>query len=109
MDPDEIEPSGVAETSTEPPPQEKICAPDSGSTEEEQIVETEDKDVGAEEETSNKPADTIRRTSRLFIRNLPYSVKEDDIRGHMEQFGAVEEVCCRVFPRYLSLCTQPAT
>lgn len=35
---------------------------------------------------------TIKRTSRLFVRNLAYSVNEDDLRTHFEQFGELQEV-----------------
>ncbi|KAI1492802.1 hypothetical protein F5X96DRAFT_677544 [Biscogniauxia mediterranea] len=36
--------------------------------------------------------DEIRRTARLFVRNLPYSATEDDLRSHFAQFGDLEEV-----------------
>lgn len=51
-------------------------------------------DVAGETETTGEgsAADAIRRTSRLFIRNLPYSATEDDIRSALERFGTVEEV-----------------
>ena len=35
---------------------------------------------------------SIRRTSRLFVRNLAYSATEDDIRKCFEKFGTIEEV-----------------
>ncbi|KAL8347037.1 hypothetical protein RB598_000741 [Gaeumannomyces tritici] len=35
--------------------------------------------------------DLVRKTSRLFVRNLPYSATEDDLRSHFEKFGSVEE------------------
>ncbi|TDZ60581.1 Multiple RNA-binding domain-containing protein 1 [Colletotrichum trifolii] len=35
---------------------------------------------------------TLQRTRRLFVRNLAYSVKDDDLRAHFEQFGDLEEV-----------------
>ncbi|KAH7269625.1 uncharacterized protein BKA55DRAFT_588279 [Fusarium redolens] len=36
--------------------------------------------------------EAIRRTSRLFVRNLPYSATQEDLRGTFEQFGTTEEV-----------------
>lgn len=36
--------------------------------------------------------ESIRQTGRLFLRNLPYDVSEDDLRGHFDAFGALEEV-----------------
>ncbi|KAL2755063.1 hypothetical protein ACRALDRAFT_2020392 [Sodiomyces alcalophilus JCM 7366] len=35
---------------------------------------------------------TIRKTSRLFVRNLPFTAAESDLREHFEQFGEVQEV-----------------
>lgn len=54
-------------------------------------------EVGDEAETTapegdGSPEDVIRRTARLFIRNLPYTSTEDDLRGELEKFGPVEEV-----------------
>lgn len=34
----------------------------------------------------------IRRTGRLFVRNLPYKVTEDELRQHFEKYGETEEV-----------------
>jgi len=63
----------------------------------------EDMDVeeaeAVEEETTNPPSEldatleTIKASGRLFVRNLPYSATEDDLRKHFEQYGALEEVC----------------
>ncbi|SPJ81312.1 related to MRD1 [Fusarium torulosum] len=36
--------------------------------------------------------ESIRRTSRLFVRNLPYSATQEDLRAAFEQFGTLEEV-----------------
>ncbi|KAI1827090.1 MRD1-like protein [Xylaria intraflava] len=36
--------------------------------------------------------DSIRRTSRIFCRNLPYDATAEDLRAHFEKFGVVEEV-----------------
>lgn len=37
--------------------------------------------------------EAIRRTSRLFVRNLPYSATQEDLRETFERFGNIEEVC----------------
>ncbi|KAF6820728.1 Multiple RNA-binding domain-containing protein 1 [Colletotrichum sojae] len=54
------------------------------------------KDAPAPSEKKVEEADdtlaTIKRTSRLFVRNLAYSVTEDDLRTHYEQFGELQEV-----------------
>ncbi|KAI1127456.1 MRD1-like protein [Nemania abortiva] len=36
--------------------------------------------------------DAIRRTARIFCRNLPYDATTEDLRAHFERFGEVEEV-----------------
>jgi len=36
--------------------------------------------------------EAVQKTSRLFVRNLPYSASEDDVRGFFQSFGTVEEV-----------------
>lgn len=43
--------------------------------------------------SQDEAADAISKTSRLFIRNLPYSATEDDVRDTFEKFGALQEVC----------------
>ncbi|KAK4231720.1 putative multiple RNA-binding domain-containing protein [Podospora fimiseda] len=34
----------------------------------------------------------IKKTSRLFLRNLSYTVTEDDVREHFSKFGTLDEV-----------------
>lgn len=38
-------------------------------------------------------AEAISRTSRLFIRNLPYSATEEDLAECFGKFGSLQEVC----------------
>jgi len=38
------------------------------------------------------PENLIRQTARLFLRNLPYSANEDDIRSFLEPHGELEDV-----------------
>ncbi len=40
----------------------------------------------------NADEQAIRKSKRLFLRNLPYSVTEDDLREQFERFGGLEEV-----------------
>lgn len=60
-----------------------------------------------EEKAEDAEIQTIRKTARLFVRNLPYSATEDDLNDHFGQYGPVEEVRTRTslpfFPqgRYL--------
>ncbi|KAG7151242.1 Multiple RNA-binding domain-containing protein 1 like [Verticillium longisporum] len=61
---------------------------------------SQDSEAPAEELPKAAPApsdkevaiNTIRQTARLFARNLAFSVSEDDLRDHFEQYGEVEEV-----------------
>ncbi|KAF5006639.1 hypothetical protein FDECE_6995, partial [Fusarium decemcellulare] len=60
---------------------------------------TDDVDIeeNADEASRGEPAkddslESIRRTSRLFVRNLPYSATEEDLREGFERFGTLEEV-----------------
>ncbi|PNY25019.1 Multiple RNA-binding domain-containing protein 1 [Tolypocladium capitatum] len=41
---------------------------------------------------SDDAVGSISRTSRLFVRNLPYSATEEDLRDTFEKFGALQEV-----------------
>ncbi|RYO85221.1 hypothetical protein DL764_009206 [Monosporascus ibericus] len=42
-------------------------------------------------DSKDETLDSLRKTSRLFIRNLPYSAEEEDVRKHFEQYGSLEE------------------
>lgn len=42
--------------------------------------------------TAENAVELIEKTSRLFLRNLSYTVTEDDIRDHFSKFGSLEEV-----------------
>ena len=54
------------------------------NSEHEELVDTEPT-VDADEEA-------VRKSKRLFLRNLPYNVNEDDIRESFMTFGHLEEV-----------------
>ncbi|CAD6442010.1 0fbafa87-aeb1-4364-8fe7-12425297d976 [Sclerotinia trifoliorum] len=63
---------------------------------EDMVVDAESEAI--EEQPENPPSEldatieTIRASGRLFVRNLPYSATEDDLRKHFEQYGALEEI-----------------
>ncbi|QSZ37636.1 hypothetical protein DSL72_008735 [Monilinia vaccinii-corymbosi] len=65
----------------------------------------EDMVVDEEAEAENPPSgldstlETIKVSGRLFVRNLPYSATEDDLRKHFEQYGALEEIHLPVDPK----------
>jgi multiple RNA-binding domain-containing protein 1 len=43
-------------------------------------------------ESSDDPVEMVRRTRRLFLRNLSYTATEGSIREHFSSFGELEEV-----------------
>ena len=45
-----------------------------------------------EQEKPNPVIEAIKTKGRLFVRNLPYSASEDDLRQHFEPFGLLDEV-----------------
>ncbi|KAH7391303.1 hypothetical protein BKA64DRAFT_677294 [Cadophora sp. MPI-SDFR-AT-0126] len=88
MDPDEMGVAGTDAVRTEPAVVAE-AKPDEVPNHEEPTTEEVD------EEESDKPdptIDAIKATGRLFVRNLPYSATEDDLREHFAPFGSLEEV-----------------
>ena len=73
----------------------------SGIDVEEAIVEPTRSEEAAVDKEGNKEEDfeksdpvieAIQSNGRLFVRNLPYTATEDDLRKHFEPYGALEEV-----------------
>lgn len=65
-------------------------------------VNLDEETIEEEQEEEEKPDPTIeaiKSNGRLFVRNLPYSASEDDLRQHFEPYGALEEVCISPFVR----------
>jgi len=54
------------------------------------------------EENPDPTMEAIKSNGRLFVRNLPYSASEDDLRRHFEPFGPLEEVRIPPFPPVIS-------
>ena len=54
--------------------------------------ETANDKMEVDEPEKDSTVESIRRTSRLFIRNLAYGATEDDIRECFKKFGTIEEV-----------------
>ncbi|KAI9648365.1 Multiple RNA-binding domain-containing protein 1 [Ciborinia camelliae] len=82
---------------------EEVVAAEPSATGEDMVVDEEAEAV--EEEGEPQPSEldttleTIRASGRLFVRNLPYSATEDDLRKHFEQYGALEEIHLPVDPK----------
>jgi multiple RNA-binding domain-containing protein 1 len=56
---------------------------------------TDDRPAGSverEQQDHEQGIETISNTGRLFVRNLPYSATEEDVRQHFAPFGELEEV-----------------
>ncbi|KAK1254976.1 hypothetical protein MKX08_008971 [Trichoderma sp. CBMAI-0020] len=49
-------------------------------------------DQGANSTTADDAIATISRTSRLFVRNLPYTATEEDLHQKFGEFGTLQEV-----------------
>lgn len=47
---------------------------------------------GIEDEKPDPTLEAIKSNGRLFVRNLPYSATEDDLREHFAAHGTLEEV-----------------
>ncbi|KAJ1911504.1 Multiple RNA-binding domain-containing protein 1 [Mycoemilia scoparia] len=48
--------------------------------------------VAAPEETQKTNEERIEETGRLFVRNLPYTATEEDLRAYFEPYGPLSEV-----------------
>jgi multiple RNA-binding domain-containing protein 1 len=75
--------SPIQQTMNSEPQQASEIASDEAPSPEKQ--QEDDTPVNADEQA-------IRKSKRLFLRNLPYSVTEDDLREQFEPFGDLEEV-----------------
>ncbi|KAF2681041.1 multiple RNA-binding domain-containing protein 1 [Lentithecium fluviatile CBS 122367] len=82
----------------EEPPAPDIAMRDAGDEAAEDAPEAADKPKTSDEQdghqTDSLPSeeDKIRRTGRLFLRNLHYDVTEDDLREHFSIYGSLEEI-----------------
>ncbi|KAI5843961.1 hypothetical protein DFP73DRAFT_551085 [Morchella snyderi] len=86
-------------TTTQAPPQRAPAAQSESDEwkgiDEKMIESTKAEESGEEEKgTTEEEAafETISKSGRLFLRNLSYSVTEDDLREHFKEHGDLEEV-----------------
>lgn len=79
-----------------PPAQEPSAA--QGDDDEEPDVSPDAADADAGEgsrthaQSDDSVEDSIRKTSRLFLRNLRYNVKEEDIEALLGKYGEIDEI-----------------
>lgn len=95
MDPNDLPPEPTRNTSSTQPPESTGDHP--GPEELEETRQSAADDAAKDKTDVDKLAEdstveSIRRTSRLFVRNLPYGATEDDIRECFEKFGTLQEV-----------------
>jgi multiple RNA-binding domain-containing protein 1 len=75
------------------PPPEKPTTPESvkvANGQEVSLVQVIEEDVRSD--GPDPTIEAIQASGRLFVRNLPYSATEDDLRRHFEVYGPLEEV-----------------
>ncbi|KAM0209183.1 hypothetical protein ACHAPA_000534 [Fusarium lateritium] len=97
VDPDDLErtpvqgPSATETDHAEGGDAMEITPADPPAADDVPMVETTVEASGGEP-AKDDTLESIRRTSRLFVRNLPYSATQEDLRAAFEQFGTLEEV-----------------
>jgi multiple RNA-binding domain-containing protein 1 len=87
-----IENIGTENVMTEPEP----------ATNDDDVVE-EIPDREEQEPIDDQNIDLIRASARLFLRNLAYDIKEDDLQPLFAPYGKLEEVSTLSFYSYFSL------
>ncbi|KAK0618016.1 multiple RNA-binding domain-containing protein 1 [Bombardia bombarda] len=84
-----IRPAAVVSASSQP----AVSTAQDGTREKVEAVSPEPKDQTSGKEMSHESAvSLIEQTSRLFLRNLSYTVTEENIKEHFSTFGNLEEV-----------------
>lgn len=100
MDPEEIAAMPNSTTMTQPPVVVEQSANQDATMTGITINEKTVVDEALVEESAETAAlaedpniESIKSNGRLFVRNLPYSATEEDLRDHFSKFGSLEEVC----------------
>lgn len=95
LDDDEITPVSVdnaqPETAQAPQPSNGPVVSATPSPEPRQTADTVSK-AGAKGVNTVDSVESIRRTRRLFIRNMAFTATEEDLKSHLAPFGEIEEV-----------------
>jgi multiple RNA-binding domain-containing protein 1 len=93
LDAEKPEPAPAAAQAPKPQPtseREDDDAPENVVSDDQATHSPEAKEGGKE-----SPLDSVRKTRRIFVRNLPYTATEDELRKYFTQFGELEEVSPR--------------
>ncbi|XDG08730.1 hypothetical protein ABKA04_008345 [Annulohypoxylon sp. FPYF3050] len=97
VDVEDIIPTPASEGVTPPlPPSQEQEQPEviDATVDEDQDMDDQGQHLNLDEavdEPEDGDLDTVRKTKRLFARNLPYSATEDDLRSYFERYGTVDE------------------
>jgi multiple RNA-binding domain-containing protein 1 len=86
MDPEDIATTQRTSATVEDTTEDVVGEPPAA---EDEVME----DAQEDEEKPDPVLEAIRSNGRLFVRNLPYTATEDDLREHFAPYGSLEEVC----------------
>lgn len=96
IDPEDLprptEPAVEAETVVRDDREDDDVQPSRDATEEDAPEEADDNMKGADGPETDDAVATISRTSRLFVRNLPYTTTEEDLHEEFGKYGTLQEV-----------------
>jgi len=92
VDPDDIPVPSKADEQSDSAPFESFEEEPLPITQHEEAAADELEPEAEEAEQEDPTLAAIRSNGRLFVRNLPYTATEDDLRAHFAPFGALEEV-----------------
>lgn len=67
-------------------------AEEGSSTRTKEQAERERKDLEEKARKDQEAVDTIMVSARLFVRNLPFAVTEEELSNHFAQFGPIKQV-----------------
>ncbi|TLS29058.1 hypothetical protein PpBr36_00714, partial [Pyricularia pennisetigena] len=89
IDPDD--PKALQPVPAEEPAPVLEAAPETDQPPRDEMQDEKPKPV-PEKIQKDDPVESIRKTSRLFVRNLPYSATEDDLKSVFGAFGPLDEI-----------------
>jgi multiple RNA-binding domain-containing protein 1 len=75
-----------------PRPKEPVAHEDVDIPVDQEIIAEEVVEEEVPSDSLDPTVEAIRASGRLFVRNLPYSATEEDLRRHFEAYGNLEEV-----------------
>lgn len=102
VDPDDLppptQPAVETETAVQDEKEDDDAPPSPRDATEEDVPPVVDDNKGADGSGADDAVATISRTSRLFVRNLPYTTTEEDLYEAFGKFGTIQEVSTKLIP-----------